>query len=155
MDQCPKIEISQNRITGIPGIDAQHKELFFVFDSFLKSLQKKDFSEDFVHSNIQTIIVHLLSHFSTEENLMEMISFPKLKEHKDQHRNIINVLKNETKNLANITGSEIRKLVLSFQHKILTHIDVFDREYALFIENLMDARKKFNITTFEAQQIAG
>ena len=155
MNQCPKIELSQNHKTGIPGIDAQHKELLIMLDAFQNLLKEEDTSTDSVEATIQAILVHLRAHFSTEENLMEMVSFPQVKEHKKLHRNFITLILETIKDTASIEYLKISDFFNAFRHDVLTHIGVHDRDYVLYVDNLMAARKQFGITTLKARAIVG
>ena len=151
-----KIELSQQHKTGIPGIDAQHKELLIMIDGFIDSLKNNNPSTDIIHDTIQEILGALRSHFATEESLLEMIAYPKLDEHKSQHKNFINMITGELEILENTDNSKICRFIHSYRHIALTHIAVFDREYTDFIEQLMCARKKFKISAIQAiKAIAG
>ena len=155
MNQCPKIELSQNHKTGIPGIDAQHKELLIMLDAFQVLLKEESPSTDFVEATIQSILVHLRAHFSTEENLMEMVSFPQVKEHKKLHRNFITLILETIKDTAYIEYLKISDFFNAFRHDVLNHIGIHDRDYVLYVDNLMAAGKHFSITALRAQAIAG
>jgi len=151
-----KIESDQHCLTGIPGIDVQHKELFMMLDGFLNSLKTEKFSPDIIQAAIQDIFEHMRSHLFTEENLMEMVAFPKVADHKAQHKNIFNLLTEERKILKNLDNSKLSRFLCSYRNIALVHISIFDFEYANFIENAMAVKKKSSITAIRAPQaIAG
>ena len=155
MGQDLKNELKQHYLTGIPGIDDQHKGIFLMLDSFLDSLREKDPSPDFIHTTIHAILGHLKSHFSTEEKLMEMVGFSKVKEHKALHKNFLNMLTDELKNFKDIEKEKISHFIHTLRSGVFTHISVFDRDYVEFVENLLSARGKFNITALQAQAVVG
>ena len=147
-----KIESGNHYVTGIPGIDSQHKEFFLMLDGFLNSLKSEKLSPEIVRAAIQQIFEHLRSHLFTEESLMEMVDFPKVADHKAQHRNFINLFNEEIKALKDVDNPGIIRFVRSYRHIALTHINVFDREYVEFIENIMSVKKRFSIIDLRAEQ---
>jgi len=156
MDKDFKIQLSQYFLTGIPGIDAQHKEIFAMLDGFMNSLKKDKLSNDVMRACIQEMFGILRNHFTTEESLMEMISFPKAEEHKAQHRNFVNMLTGELKILENTDNAKLSRFAQSYRHIAHTHITVFDREYVNYLEKIMMAsKKKSNITSLDVQAMAG
>jgi hemerythrin-like metal-binding protein len=122
---------------------------------FINNLKNTNPSPDIVWETVQCILSHLRSHLSAEENLMEMIAFPKAEEHKTQHKNILDMLAGEMSVLREKDNDKIRRFVKSYRHIAFTHISVYDREYVNFIENLMSARKKFNISSVRPEVKAG
>jgi len=155
MNKDFKIQLSHYYLTGIPGIDAQHKEIFFMLDSFMNSLKRDKLSNDVIRATIQEIFGVLRAHFTTEENLMDMVTYPKAEEHKAQHRNFINMITGELKILENTDNAKIGRFAQSYRHIALTHITVFDREYVGYIEKLLFAKKKSSITSLDVQALAG
>jgi len=155
MGQNLKIETKQHFLTGIPGIDDQHKGIFLIIDTLLDSLKEKSLSSDSVRTTIHEILGNLKSHFSTEEKLMEMVGFSKVKEHKALHKNFLNMLAEELKNHKHADYEKIGHFVHTLRSSVFTHISIFDRDYVDFVEDLLTARKKFNITALKAQAVAG
>jgi len=151
-----KIEMNHPSITGIPGIDIQHNELILKLDDFINSLKDNSLSPAASQAVIQEIFENLTSHLSSEENLLEMVQYPKAAEHKAQHKNILNMVKGEMEILKDIDNSKLGRFMRSYRHIGLTHILVFDREYVNYIETLMTSKKKFSIYDIKTQQaVAG
>ena len=143
-------------LTGIPGIDAQHKEWFLLCDSLIDSLEKGTISFDLQYSLIQDLLERMKTHFVTEDNLMEMISFPKSAEHKAAHNDFFTRLAKEAdahkSNESSGNGnSGLSGFLRSLLEEIREHIAVFDKELTIHIESLMSLRKKYNITALKAQ----
>ena len=155
MDQFQKTELGEYCVTGIPGIDAQHKELFSKIYAFQNLLKGENPSKDSVDAAVQAMLVHLHSHFSTEENLMEMISFPRAAEHIKLHQNFIDTIKGITNDSAGVDYLKICDLLTAFRSDVLAHIDVNDRDYVSYIEDLLAARRRFGVTAIGARAIAG
>jgi len=149
-----RIELGQPNITGIPGIDIQHSELFLMLDGFINSLKDDKLSPDITRAVIQEMFEHLRSHLFTEECLLDMVDFPKANEHKAQHKNIINMLRGEMEILKDTDNSKLSRFMRSYRHIGLTHIMVFDREYVDYIETLMTSKKKFPVYKYKDEQAA-
>jgi len=150
-----KIEAGQFFLTGVPGIDAQHKELFTMLDHLLYSLKNEMPSHDEIQKTAHNIFGKMRSHIATEESLMEMIEFPKVEEHKAQHNNIFNMLAEESKILEDTDNAKISRFLQSYRHIALTHITVFDREYVSHIEKFKASRRKFRKNLPRGEAIAG
>jgi len=156
MSENLKIEMGQHYVTGIPGIDLQHKNLFMMVDNIIKSLKDDDLANDIVQAAIQHLLDYLRSHLFTEENLMEIIAFPRLNDHKAQHRNLINLMTEEKKILKVTDNKTISSFLRSYRNIGLTHITVYDREYADYVADLMATKKKYSIVSLkEKQAVAG
>ena len=147
----PTVKLNPVYLTGIPGIDVQHEELFFTCDTLRKSSVRKNASLDSIIASAGEFLKNLKTHYTVEETLLEMIGFPKAAEHKAQHRKLFNVLKKEIKALKSNENPEISRFAHSLQDALINHIAVSDREYTVHIESLIEMRKKFNITALKAR----
>ena len=147
-----KIELSQHYLSGIPGIDAQHKEIFLTLDGFINSLKDEKLPRDIVYATLQELYEHVRSHIFTEENLLDMISFPRAEDHKAQHRNFINLVTEEMKIIRETDYDKICRFMRSYRNIGLNHIAVFDHEYAEYITTLMSRKKKQSIVSLREEQ---
>jgi len=150
-----KIELSQYYITGIPGIDTQHNEIFTMLDHLLDSLENEKSSRDDINTAIHDIFDKMRTHIATEESLMEMIDFPKAAEHKAQHDNLFNMLAEESKILNSRDNAKISRFLRSYQHIAITHISIFDREYVNHIEKFKATKSTFRKSLARGEAIAG
>ena len=137
-----KNEVLQNCLTGIPGIDAQHRGIIILLDAFLESLKKENLSPDLIYATLQEIIGSLRSHFSTEENFIGMISFPRTAEHKDMHNNLLNRLADEMQNLKSREKEKVYEFIRTFRYNTVAHFSIYDMDYVAFVENLVHKEQK-------------
>jgi len=157
MEHTAKTDLNKINKTGIPGIDSKHEELIFMLDAFLDSLKKNVLSLDFIYTSLEGIMSCLGSHFVTEEGLLEIIGFPKIADHKAQHKEYMNMFTKELKALNNNKNVEIAKIihfVQAFRDTAIFHFAVSDADYINFIEKLLDMKEKFNISVLTAKAIA-
>jgi len=150
MSRKPASKLTPACLTGIPGIDSQHNEIFLMFKVLLKRLVKKDISLAAAYSSVEEIMKCLKSHCSTEEHLLDMIGFPKALEHKTHHKKLLRKLNRELKIIESSKG-EIGCFARTLWDIVRAHILDSDREYAIHIENLISMRKKYNITALKAR----
>jgi len=155
MNKKLRKKINTHRLTGISGIDVQHRELFLKIDRFMDSLKNGNPSTGDVHADIDDILENLRSHLATEERLMEIIAFPKAEEHKANHRNILNMVTEEMKILKNTDNKKIFRFVSSYRHIAAAHIAVFDHDYVQFIRKLTTAKNRLNVAALRTRALAG
>lgn len=79
------IKKHNNLITGIPDIDIQHKALFETIQFFETHNSTK---EDLWNVLLQ-IEAYACVHFDTEEKYMQKFEYPKIDEHRTEHRKFI------------------------------------------------------------------
>ena len=152
MNQIQNTKSNYSNLTGIPGMDTQHNDLLSMCDSLLDILEKSDISSDFAVKSVREIIETLKSHFSAEENLLTLTNFPQRAEHTAQHKEQFELLLNELDALLERKNPEISCFVNHLRDVVLTQINVFDRDYAVHINNLMGMRDKLS---FSAAGIRG
>ena len=137
--------------TGIPGIDDQHNTLFILCRDLLAALEKNKASTDSSAADLKVIIENLKTHITTEENLLVMIGFPGLEDHKSRHNKLLVQLKELQKSLKTRDVSESSRMFKDFYDDMQTHLSVYDQEYTVHIEKLLSLRKKFNISALTAR----
>jgi len=140
-------------VIGIPGIDAQHHEFFQKCDAILDYLRKDSASANVVSKFFNEVIELLKNHFFTEENLFEIIGFPRAEEHKAEHANFMDQILRQEAILNNSENAETVYFINTFREAFLSHIVVFDKPYTNHIEKLVALGKKFKITTLKAQTL--
>ena len=140
-------------LTGIPGIDSQHAEILFMCDALKNRIEEENPSPEFMNLSIQEIMHCFKSHTVTEENLLEMIGFPHAAKHKAEHKKIYSKLTKKNEALKKNKKVGVSRFVSSLRETIYNHVNVFDREYTIHIEKLMDLKKKYKITALKAQAL--
>ena len=125
-----------NLRTGIPLIDLQHLWLIYLI------VQLDDFSniEDqskrltFYRNVLDDLMIYISEHFETEENVMEIIGFKNLAQHKLSHQLFIKeVLKMKSEfDAGNLRTSDIisAKLIKLLKDWLFSHIVIHDKEFA-------------------------
>jgi len=76
---------------GIVQIDEQHNTLFWLMNKIVSSLTVQ-FSRSFVAEEMRQLLKYSDAHFSSEERLMKVYSYPNTKAHTETHKTIISHL---------------------------------------------------------------
>jgi hemerythrin len=118
--------------TGIPNIDAQHKQLFAQVDVLLDSNSKERVPE-----TLQFLGKYIHQHFSDEEALHAKSRYPKAEMHRKLHTNFVAVFNDMKKEYDTQGGKlevlmKINKAVIGW---LKEHIMVHDKEFAAFYKS--------------------
>jgi hemerythrin len=122
---------------GIPLIDAQHQELINLTNALYAScMTGRESSKAVFLKTIRGAVDYIGYHFSTEEKIMERISYPEYAAHKKQHKDFV---KEVLRGVDDFTSG--RKFIPNaFVHYlkdwVLTHIAVTDKKLGEYLVNL-------------------
>jgi hemerythrin-like metal-binding domain len=113
--------------TGLPVVDAQHKELFNQVDILLDASKA-----DRIDDTLKFLEGYVVKHFATEEGMQKQIAYAKQDEHKKAHADFIATfkqLKNEYLASGNspIAAMKMTRVALNW---LKEHIRGLDREFA-------------------------
>lgn len=116
--------------TGIPKIDEQHQQLFKAADVLVDRTQA-----DRVPKTLEFLKGYVVKHFSDEEIMHRVSSYPKAESHKRLHLAFIKTFQQLYDEYNKATGSKL--LVTMNLNKVVIgwlkdHIMVHDKEFATF-----------------------
>jgi hemerythrin len=127
---------------GIKLIDKQHKEFVdLVNEMFLHATGNEEQEHEYFSKVIRKAIRYIKVHFATEEKIMRAIHYPGYTEHKRCHDCFILDI------LDNIHDYETEKHYSLFyftkllKNWVLSHIGIMDKQYYIYIKNMMALRK--------------
>ena len=118
---------------NIPEIDIQHKKLFEMINNFHQSTVAGNSTKP-IATLIAEMKKYALTHFATEERIMEEKGFPRLKNHKQRHKDFADKVQNLEEKLKEgklILPSEIVKFLNEW---IVNHIQFEDKSYSNYFE---------------------
>ncbi len=75
------VKWTKSLVSGIPGIDKQHKELVDKINELLDATRSRKGKEEIV-SIFEFLSVYVQEHFEDEERLLLKYNYPKFDEHK-------------------------------------------------------------------------
>jgi len=110
-------------------IDMQHKKLFDIANSIVTNQSQQQ-----IKSVIIDLYKYIREHFVAEEQMMHSISYPKLKEHKKQHKELISDL--NTMSTQSFDDKESVTNFVTFVYYWLTHHILYqDMDYMRFAQD--------------------
>ncbi|MEZ4694622.1 MAG: hemerythrin family protein [Aliarcobacter sp.] len=124
-------------------IDAEHQKLFAIAREAMQvsKLTKEDEIKDKLKTIISKLFKYVNIHFTNEEKYMEDISYPELDEHKQLHKNMINMLTSLISKLNTLELKEIEKALSDFiEEYFIRHIVLEDKKIQLWNTSLEDLK---------------
>lgn len=117
---------------GFTELDEQHEAIENILLALLESIDNKD-RWHVMHYILEDLIGKLNSHFSLEEAVMRMFSYPLTEEHTRAHRELLDAIKRYR--MLMLAGSEVEKPPFGlFYDQILGH-DTHLAEYLRGVKN--------------------
>jgi len=123
---------------GNPEIDNDHKRLLEIYNDLVDLIEFKKSREEFARI-LSKMTDYSLIHFKKEERYMEYLSYPKIKEHKNFHRNYIYKVAMYNVDLLNINPPNPEEIIKFLNEWWVYHILKIDFQYENFKkENALD-----------------
>ncbi|MDE5898509.1 MAG: bacteriohemerythrin [Treponemataceae bacterium] len=128
----PKFEL------GIPVIDAQHKTLVNLCNSFYQTLiqRKSDWKmpwEESLAGTLRKCVEYAMTHLKDEEKLMSACGYPGYAQHKQAHALFIKEILSTTEGFKDATIGTAFKFVKFLYDWILSHIAHDDKLYVPYV----------------------
>lgn len=116
----------------VAELDRQHQQLFSTVAELEHALRAGR-ADDVINQLLEQVIEHTITHFATEERLMEECGFPGLDAHRRDHQELSKKL--TSLNLSNLAGGHgVPAALLAFlQAWLQEHILKTDKEYTGFL----------------------
>lgn len=131
MDTTKKIILWDRLSIGNPEIDNDHKKLLEVYNDLVDLIEFKKTREEFAII-LSKMTDYSLEHFKKEENYMEYLSYPKIKEHKKSHRNYIYKVAMYNHDLLGTNPPDPEEIIIFLKDWWLYHILKNDFQYENF-----------------------
>lgn len=130
------VEWNEGMSVGVSSMDSQHQTMLrMINDIYTGRLYCGRCADARFISYAHRILDFIRYHYIAEENFLEKIRYPRLDEHRKQHRILIRGLLNQIKKFdAGLPRAPI-VFVNNLQNEILTHLAVTDKKYAAFAKH--------------------
>jgi len=131
----PHIIIWEDRYdTHIEHIDTQHKKLVDLINDLYHACLVGQSSADTVFKEAMSRMVEYVHfHFTEEQELLKRINYPEYHDHKNQHDSLIKDILEAAKEFDEGKKFVPNHFVRTLKDWVLSHIAVYDKNYALFI----------------------
>jgi hemerythrin-like metal-binding protein len=123
--------------TGIAVIDRQHHELVTLTNELYRACRagRKE-AETVFKVSMSKLVEYVRFHFGYEQTLLERIGYPKYREHKTLHTNLVQKILEAAKDHGDDQLLVLIQFVRTLSDWIFGHIAIEDRGYAFFVEQL-------------------
>lgn len=142
----PLVSWTEACALGLPAVDAQHRHLFARVDAW-SACVLSGAPAGHQRAVLQALHQDLLAHCAEEETFMQLMDYPLLPEHRQQHQALARQLAGPHAGpyagpCADTAQGRALQQVQDFRHALLQHVQVADRSYAAHqqLERLADAR---------------
>ncbi len=115
---------------GISSIDEQHKYLFSLLARITTMADEND--AEGIYDAIIDMRHYTVVHFFEEEQLMKLIGYPELEQHKRQHQKFIKAADNFVDDLEMFPLAAIAEMNIYLSNWLIAHIQVSDGKYAKY-----------------------
>jgi len=140
METTRKVILWDRLSIGNPEIDNDHKMLLEIYNDLVDLIEFKKSREEFAKI-LTKMTDYSLGHFKKEEKYMEYISYPKLKEHRDFHRNYIYKVSMFNVDLLGTNPPNPEEIIDFLKKWWINHILKFDLQFETFKkENELDVK---------------
>ena len=119
------IEWSEKFVTGIPGVDHEHKELIASINYFCLNLQK-DSAKDELVNILNNIYATIHSHFMLEEKVMKKNIYDQYEPHRDEHAALLDDIRDLTMELEASSDFDPQQLKKKLTDWFLSHFKTHD-----------------------------
>lgn len=125
---------------GIHLIDEQHKQLIELTNSlYLACRQGESVAKEHFGDVLRSAVDYVAFHFSTEEQIMERISYPDFVKHKREHETFVKKVLGDWKEFEEGKSFVPQGFVRFLRDWILSHIAVSDK---LFVDYIVRLKKE-------------
>ncbi len=124
---------NDNLNIGIIQIDAQHKNLVNMLNQLYEAMSSGK-GKDIINKIIQEMAGYTVTHFSTEEKLMQQYGYPEFVQHKKEHELFVKKVqefKNEIQNGNLLIVSNVASFLKEW---LVKHIQGTDKKYGPFLK---------------------
>jgi hemerythrin len=118
------------KLTGNAQIDADHDEIFKLYDEYVVLVQEGNYEE--IKRVFYELLEYLTFHFIREEELMTLISYPDISDHRQHHFQMQEIYLSLVQPV--LSGKETNAEVQKFMELLKSHIEKQDSKISEFIE---------------------
>jgi len=126
------IQWSESISVNNSEIDNQHKNLIQLTNNLILNSNAKVNSE-IIGETLQKLLKHIKQHFRDEEELLEKCNYPKLEEHKKEHRKFVLKIVGFCKDVLDEKSTVTEEMINFLSGWLLNHTNVDDQDYKNYI----------------------
>ncbi|MEL3905635.1 MAG: bacteriohemerythrin [Treponema sp.] len=123
---------------GVDSVDRQHRHLVSLINNLYNAcLGEKAELEETFREVMKELVEYVMIHFKDEETIMESISYPTLKEHKQKHELFVKEILHSVNAYKNGKQFVPNSFVRFLRDWLFNHILIDDKEWAKYYFSVM------------------
>jgi len=127
------LELHQELSVGIDEIDAQHQVLLGLVDE-LRDVVTQGQEREVLHAVLTRLAEYVRIHLAVEESLMQLVGFPGLDSHRQEHRDLILQINALRRRIENPRRPVDPQPVDFLKRWLIKHMIECDQEYARYFQ---------------------
>jgi hemerythrin len=113
-------------------IDNQHKNLIQLTNDLILN-SNAGVNSEIIGETLQKLLKHIKQHFKDEEELLEKCNYPKLEEHKEEHKKFVLKIVQFCKDVLDGKSTVTEEMINFLSGWLLNHTSVNDQDYKNYI----------------------
>ena len=123
-----RMEFTDEYRLGLADIDAQHEQLFVLFNSLIE-VEERNASHDEICLVVDELVEYIDIHFKHEEQMLADCGFEGLAEHRNIHNGFVRKIIAFDKSLRRHESDLTWDILMFLSQWLVQHIMVEDRQY--------------------------
>jgi hemerythrin len=149
MNRDAFIQWEARYVLGVPLIDGQHEKLVqLTNDLHIACCDNRDTANECFIKVAREAVNYVHYHFTTEEKIMLLLSFPEYIDHKRSHESFIKEILHHTKMFSEQQNFVPNRFVHFLKDWVLSHIAICDKTFAEYVLSLR-CRAKLEMLFFQ------
>ena len=126
------IQWSESISVNNSEIDNQHKNLIQLTNNLISNSNAKVNSE-IIGETLQKLLKYIKEHFKDEEELLEKCNYPKLEEHKKEHKKFVKKIVGFCNDVLIGKSAVTEEMIYFLVDWLLNHTSIDDQDYKNYI----------------------
>ena len=126
------IQWSESISVNNSEIDIQHKNLIQLTNNLILNSNAKVNSE-IIGETLQKLLKYIKEHFKDEEELLEKCNYPKLEEHKKEHKKFVKKIVGFCNDVLIGKSAVTEEMIYFLVDWLLNHTSIDDQDYKNYI----------------------
>lgn len=126
------IQWSESISVNNSDIDNQHKNLIELTNNLILN-SNAGVNSEIIGETLQKLLKHIKQHFKDEEELLEKCNYPKLEEHKVEHKKFVLKIVQFCKDVLDRKSTVTKEMINFLAGWLLNHTSVNDQDYKNYI----------------------
>ncbi len=125
---------NDNLSVGILQLDTQHKNLVNMINNLYEAMSAGK-GKDIIPKILKDMSAYAVTHFSTEEKLMQQYGYPEYESHKREHELFVKKIQEFNSEIAKGNFTITLNVANFLKNWLTNHIQITDKKYGPFLRD--------------------